>query len=107
MATTGLGNQNIQNIPYFVTDNFALRYAPDDRQMRNVEIAVEGAYQQRLFSDCSWARRQKQAHVEKSRYARSAAKRNAMLERAESIDLRDCRRYEELFGNKPFYGRGW
>jgi len=88
----------VQNIPYYVRDDFDRKYARDWRALQKVESLVEHYYEQDMYQRCQQERMKQKRMIYAARQERNKAKRDAAMKSALEYKTRSCDKYNQIKG---------
>uniref|UniRef100_A0A7S2SSK5 J domain-containing protein n=1 Tax=Rhizochromulina marina TaxID=1034831 RepID=A0A7S2SSK5_9STRA len=86
-------------IEYFVKESFAKNYGRTRRQLASVEGQVQQAFHDELRYECTQQHHQQRLAMNRAKFSRDSAKRQALTERAKQMSLSACEDYERWFGS--------
>lgn len=87
-----------RGVPYYVTEQFAMRYGRDPRTIRSVESSVEQEMEYALRSACYNQRELQQRLLHQARARRTKEAREQAMQKAQEFELSECIKLEDFFG---------
>eukprot|EP01041_Mallomonas_annulata_P006548 gene6548-13244_t len=95
----------VENIPYYVNDQFFMKYGRSSADLRRVEKAVENDFRETLARKCNGEREYKNrmTYQAKSTFYRTMEERTRAEKRAEGLKSPSCDKYYSYFAKNDQY----
>jgi Domain of unknown function (DUF1977) len=90
-------HSKVQDIPYFVTDQFRRSYLNDRYNRKRVDVMVEAAYEHFLDQECQKQKNYKQRLLQNAKRESDPKEHLRQLKLAEELSLSRCTERDEFF----------